>query len=220
MAAEARSDALRERPARSTRVLTAAVGLAASCAVIIAMVAMTPWNPEPSAERSRPPTSIFTRLAAGLDPISPYPVAIPLAESALAVALSHTLGTWSIGGESRAPATVVVALPDGSLVEGAILDPGSEDDLAILGLPGIAGSGLVPAPRPPVERDLVTILLDEPLTIEFRRLDAIAALFAELVDGTVVVDGQGRLLGLCRRTEDEIRFVAVDVDVAQRYRNR
>lgn len=220
MAAEARSDALRERPPRSTRLLTAAIGLAASTAVIVAMIAMTPWNVDPSTENSRPRTTVFTRLVSGLSPESLHPIVIPLAESALAVALSHTLDNWSGAGDTARPETVVVMLPDGDLVEGRVLDPGGDEELAVIELPEPKSIGLVPAPRPPVERDLVTILFDEPMTVEFRRLDSVGAAFSELVDGTIVVDDEGRLLGLCRRTSDGISFVSVDRDVARRYRDR
>jgi hypothetical protein len=220
---------MREPQRRSTRLLTFAVGALGSLIVVMAMVALTPWNVQaPSSETASgvPQDSLLARFAEELAPEILHPIVVPIAQSGMAVALSTAVEAW-LGESGAAGGTnnrsgelvaVIVRLPDGAITEGMILDPGSETRLAVIRIRQ-ASAGIEIAPTPPDRNDLVTVLATEPITVTFDRLGSLTSLPRHDPGGFMVIDEDGRLVGLCRHDGDRISFVPVDADVAIRFQD-
>jgi len=220
---------MREPQQRSTRLLTFAIGALGSLLVVIAMVALTPWNArQPSNEMAGDVSqgTLLTRFAGQLAPEILHPIVVPIAQSGMAVALSTALEGWlggdaaaaSVQGRSSGQVVVLVQLPDGELTEGVVLDPGSATRLAVIRIVG-PSTGIELAPAPPDDDDLVTVMAAQPVTVTFERLESLTSLPENEAGGFMVVDADGRLVGLCRHDGDRISFVAVDADVASQYQD-
>lgn len=220
---------MREPQRRSTRLLTFAVGAIGSALVVLAMVVVTPWNAQPTSTDTAGGVSqdtLLSRFAGQLTPEILHPIVIPIAQSGMAVALSTALEDLLTGDgaperpdeRTTGPTTVLVQLPDGTLTEGLVLDPGNETRLAVIRIVP-ASTGIELATSPPDAADLVTVMAGEPVTVTFERLGSLVSLPPSDPSGFMVVDEDGRLVGLCSHDGDRISFVAVDADVASRYRD-
>ena len=90
--------------------------------------------------------------------------------------------------------TIVVTLSTGATTVATVVDAGDGDGLAILRLDGHDGDGLAISEAAPADGDIVTLLTDDPISVEWPDTEALDP--SSVPDGTAVVDGDGELVGV------------------------
>lgn len=215
LAAADRAAFAAEPPSRRLRLVALLGGAAAAIIVIATVVTVTPWRGT-NGSAGTDDAATAMRTAAEMPLLAPrsewgHPLVVPISvawtsgESALlAVADAQMLRSMYV---DLAPETrIVVQLIDGPVVFAEVLDLGGDERPAILRLDPTPETiqGYVVAPDPPDAFDDITILIDDPVTMEFRFFVNI-----EVPAGTAVIDEQGRLIGLGRVDDGRTRLIVV-----------
>lgn len=96
------------------------------------------------------------------------------------------------------PDSLVVARHGGSIAVASVIDAGDGEGLAVLHLGDAAGeptgAGYEVAAQPPDDDSMVTVMSDEPISVEMSGLPSVELTGAS--DGVAVVDAHGHLVGL------------------------
>lgn len=198
---------------RTAALLTGTAGV---LLIGIAVLSLTPRSGnEPLATSSTPasgaaPVTLTAPVAVASTTSwmrGPMPLATPVGTAGLAVVTSRALERL-LGGSppgSKEPMTVVVTLGDGRAARASVVDAGTEGGLAIVAINGpIATEGMSLAELLPDADELVTVLSDDPIVVQFGQLAQL-----DVADGTAVTNVDGELLGLCSDEARE-RFIPID----------
>jgi hypothetical protein len=221
-----------ESQSTRARLLALGLGVTGVIAVIGSVAVLTPAvfdpQPQPTAETATLATvPVVTVGAPGANPqtrteepvAQVAPLVTPLSAGGLGVAVSGAVRSLArlgerIGEQLReddSPLEIEVRLADGSPVRAHVLDFGHDDSPALLRLLITARAGGYDlATVEPDARSSVTVMTEQPITIQYRELDQLDP--AVIMPGTAVIDADGRLLGLCEHDGEppgSIRLVLV-----------
>ena len=196
---------------RSTRTFALATGSLGLVALGVFVLVMTP-------SRDGAPIAVSATTAAAVtsadaETAAPTVAAIrrPVADvtgAALATPIGD--GDYAVAVRSSVERSVddlvQVVLPSGRTVAGSIVVENADTVLVHL---TVNEPGHRIAERRPRDRDMVTVLASPPVDVAFSDVDDL-----DVADGTAVVDAEGGLVGLCRRSDDGTKVLMVDDDLA------
>lgn len=216
LAAADRAAFAAEPPSRRLRVVALFAGAGAAIVLIALVIGITPWRAANGPE-SATDAALAARTAAEMPLLAPraqwgHPQVVPIrvdwssGQSAiLAVADAQMLR--SMYADLAIETRIVVQIVGGPVIFAEVIDLGSDERPAILRLDDSDEpiTGFAVAPDPPGSFDDVTILIDDPVTMEYRFFFNIA-----LPAGTAVIDEQGRLVGLGRVDDGRTRLIVVE----------
>lgn len=154
-------------------------------------------------ELDRPPISMFATTIVATTPAA-GPVVAPLAtllESGIAVVTAKSVAGYQAGEQ------FAIRLASGRTLQGELVSKLGNAAVVTVGVLVASEQSHAVADSVPGASTLVTILSDPPLTV---RLDELAA--TEVPEGTAVIDGDGRLIGLCTLAADGHTSLAAAVD--------
>ena len=219
LAAQEHALARAETATTTTRMFAFTTGTLGLLAVGLLMLAVTPnrsGSPVAISATTTPaaadgsPAVATTALASVTETSDRNPVALrgrsdalatPIGEGRFAVVTAADLATRT--GRAGIGESVEVAVPSGATRDARIV--GQVGDTVLVELER-SEPGVDLADQHPEGHEIVTVLAEPPVTIV---LDDLAEL--EVDEGTAVLDGDGDLVGLCSRgDDDETRLVVVD----------
>jgi hypothetical protein len=139
--------------------------------------------------------------AAGL--AARLPLVTPIGDDGMAVATSRAI----VAAADRDTEMVDVQLVTGHVARALVVDRGERGGIAWVALGDEGREGLDVARRMPRDDDVVAVLTDPPMLVEFAQLPDV-----EAADGTPVVDDDGDVVGLCIDRDDtgEAEFTPID----------
>ncbi len=202
------------RPSGSSRAIIAAGGVTGALLVSVGLWVMTPGG-APAEFAAVPATGsgpTVTRVALGATVSSDVPAkATVLGDGAMALVTRRAL-LEQLGDRVDASASLMVSA-GGRAIEAALAplldvitggdEPVLDDELAhlarldelvlvVLDREDRTERGYLVASRSPEPDDMVTVLSDPPVEVEFHEVDDL-----DVADGTAVVDQDGALVGIC-----------------------
>ena len=128
-----------------------------------------------------------------------HPIATPIGNDGLAVMSSRSIVTITQPSTARLDNRLIdVVLVTGHVTRALVVDPGESGGVAWVSLDSEAyGHGLDVAVEMPRADDVVTVLADPPMLVEFAQIERV-----EAADGTPVVDDDGDVVGMCIEHDD------------------
>lgn len=211
------------------RVMALATGTAGLVGVAVMILALTPRPLDAPIAISATTTAASSALTGG-SPAAPVPAAgastdgpaalaargvtaAPPTASAPGPATSAVLAT-PIGDEGLALITPAAGDPDDGRVIEVQLPSGRLDSGEVVGRVGAAWVVLLDhaetghqlAARAPAAGEMVTVLVKPPVTVAYADIDTL-----DIAEGVAVLDGDGRLVGLCSRRTGDGRVEVVEV---------
>ena len=133
------------------------------------------------------------------------PIATPIGREGLAV--MTTRAALDVLAESSASSRdeIEVAVAPGVVATATFVHLDSGDELALVEITDhtVTIDGMDVASEMPRSTEMVTVLSDPPVEIEFQLVDEL-----DVADGTAVVDGSGALVGLCVDDDADAEGVA------------
>jgi hypothetical protein len=195
----------------STRMLAITTGMLGLVAVGLLVMVMTPPSADapvaldatttPRSDREWHVGAVLTTLTGPPQSLRgpDRPLATPIGDGRYAI-VTAAGGPMPVGDE------IEVRLPSGDRAAAEVTADGGDTLLVELLRPE---PGVELATARPTGRDIVTVLVDPPVTIPLDDLDRLDA-----EEGTAVLDRDGRLVGLCSRGGDGVRLLEVSDELA------
>lgn len=198
-----------EAPSGTLRAIALVGGAAGVIAVALLVLTLAPQRndtPVAVSSTSSPGSSTSGPLVASaslgrdLTGLTLHPIATPIGDSGLAVASSRSiLGITQLSSPRLDSRRIDVVLVTGHVTRALVVDPGQDGGIAWVALDdGASDHGLDVASDMPSAGDVVTVLADPPMLVEFAHIGQIDA-----ADGTPVVDDDGDVVGMCIQHEDD-----------------
>ncbi|MGH9134726.1 MAG: hypothetical protein ACRDZZ_12360 [Ilumatobacteraceae bacterium] len=205
-----------EQPIGTSRAIALVGGAAGMLAVALLVLTLAPRRTEapvavsstsspeaPASPQLTAPVSLG-RDVAGL---VVRPLATPIGNEGLALTTSRAL--VEIADLAERP--IDVELVTGHIASALVVDPGENGGIAWVAVDsGEFDHGLDVASDMPHADDIVTVLANPPMIVEFAQIEAIDA--ADVADGTPVVDDDGDVVGLCIQPDEggNAGFIPID----------
>jgi hypothetical protein len=167
------------------------------------VVAITPASSGSDADGVTTVVAVRADAASVVRFDDPLPIVAPVGEHGLALTTRSAIGR-STGGDE-----VSVALPDGVVVEAAVVSVDESRGLAVVSIP----DGVATETFAVVEDEGATLAPDDTVMVHGAQpqVMSVAVLRTTDVDeGTPVSDGEGNLLGLCTVEQDATMLTTAD----------
>ncbi len=197
-----------EEPSSTSRAIALVGGAAGVLAVALFVLTLAPQGtdaPVAVSSTSSPGSSTSVQLVAsaglGRDVagLALHPVATPIGNDGLAVMSSRSIVRITQPSSARPDNRLIdVVLVTGHVTRALVVDPGESGGIAWVSLDSEAyGHGLDVAIEMPHADDVVTVLADPPMLVEFGHIEQV-----EAADGTPVIDDDGDVVGMCIEHDD------------------
>jgi len=208
--AEANRSALSaEAPNGTLRIVALVGGAAGVLAVALLVLTLAPQrtdDPVAVSSTSSPGTATSAQLVAtaglGRDvtALALHPIVTPIGDAGMAVTSSHSIRRTAQADVARLDDGLIdVVLVTGHVTRALVVDQGRAGGIAWLSLDaGDVDHGLDVANEMPRAHDVVTVLADPPMLVEFGHIEQV-----EAADGTPVVDDDGDVVGMCIQQDDD-----------------
>jgi hypothetical protein len=128
-----------------------------------------------------------------------HPLATPIGDDGMAVMSSRSIPRLTQLNTPRLDNRLIdVVLVTGHVTRALVVDPGETGGIAWVSLDaGAYVHGLDVAVDMPRAHDVVTVLADPPMLVEFAHIEQVDA-----ADGTPVIDDDGDVVGMCIQHDD------------------
>ena len=122
------------------------------------------------------------------------PIATPIGHDGLAVMSAQAALDLLASSDATIDDEIVVSVAPGRTATATFVHLDLDDELALVEISdrGLDVPGMDVATQMPDDREMVTVLSDPPVEVEFELVGQL-----DVADGTAVVDGSGALVGLC-----------------------
>jgi len=198
-----------EAPSGTLRAVALVGGAAGVIAVALLVLTLAPQRtdtPVAVSSTSSPGSSTSGPLVASaslgrdLAGLTLHPIATPIGNDGMALTSSRSiLGTAQVNTPRLDNRRIDVVLVTGHVTRARVVDPGEDGGIAWVALDaGESDQGLDVASDMPRADDVVTVLADPPMLVEFAHIGDVDA-----ADGTPVVDDDGDVVGMCIQQEDD-----------------
>jgi hypothetical protein len=154
-----------------------------------------------------PPLVASASLGRDVTTLARHPIATPIGDDGMALMSSRAIVSGSQFGIPRPDTRLIdVVLVSGLVTKALVVDPGRSGGIAWVSLDVEAddepetesdGHGLDVAVKMPRADDVVTVLADPPMLVEFAHIEQVKA-----DDGTPVIDDDGDVVGMCIQHDD------------------
>lgn len=183
-------------------------GAAGVLAVALLVLTLAPQGTEAPvavSSTSSPGSSTSVQLVASaglgrdMTGLALHPIATPIGNDGLAVMSSRSIvGVTQLSTARLDNRMIDVVLVTGHVTRALVVDPGESGGIAWVSLASEAyGHGLDLAIEMPRADDVVTVLADPPMLVEFAHIEQV-----EAADGTPVIDDDGDVVGLCMQHDE------------------
>jgi hypothetical protein len=145
------------------------------------------------------PAVASASLGRDINGLSLHPIATPIGDTGMAVTSSRSiLRITEVETPRLDNRRIDVVLVTGHVTRALVVDPGTSGGIAWVALDsGAFDHGLDVASDMPRADDVVTVLADPPMLVEFAHIGQVDA-----EDGTPVVDDDGDVVGMCIQHDD------------------
>ena len=204
LAAETRAAIAAEPASASVRTVALLGGATGVLLIGLVVLTMTPRGGDSPTAVSATSTPLLSVAQVALTSPSAFdrgddesittPIATPIGRDGLAVVSTQAALEALATSSATVDEEIVVSLSPGRTATAAFVHLDSDDELALVEITDRAVSitGMDVATRLPHAREMVTVLTDPPVEVEFELVDEL-----DVADGTAVVDRSGALVGLC-----------------------
>jgi hypothetical protein len=207
LAAANRSALSAEESNGTSRTIALIGGAAGVLAVALLVLTLAPQRAEPDpvavSSTSNPGTATSAQLVAPaslgreVSGLALHPIATPIGDSGMAVTSSRAI-VRQLDVTRFDDRVIDVVLVTGHVTRALVVDPGHDGGIAWVSLDaGAFDHGLGVARDMPRAHDVVTVLADPPMLVEFGHIKQV-----EAADGTPVVDDDGDVVGMCIEHDD------------------
>jgi hypothetical protein len=198
-----------EEPSGTWRAVALVGGAAGVIAVALLVLTLAPQRndtPVAVSSTSSPgssgsgPVVASASLGRDITGLTLHPIATPIGDHGMAVTSSRSiLETTHLETPWVENRRIDVVLVTGHLARATVVDPGESGGIAWVALDaGAPGPGLEVASDMPRANDVVTVLAEPPMLVEFAHIGQVDA-----EDGTPVVDDNGDVVGMCIQHDDD-----------------
>jgi hypothetical protein len=197
-----------EEPSNTSRAIALVGGAAGVLAVALLVLTLAPQGtdtPVAVSSTSSPGSSTSVQRVASaslgrdVTGLALHPIATPIGNDGLAVMSSRSIVGITQPSTARLDNRMIdVVLVTGHVTRALVVDPGESGGIAWVSLDSEAyGHGLDVAIEMPGADDVVTVLADPPMLVEFAQIEQV-----EAADGTPVIDDDGDVVGMCMESDD------------------
>jgi hypothetical protein len=208
LAAANRSALSAEATSNTSRTIALVGGAAGVLAVALFVLTIAPHGRDtPVAVSSTsspgsatsPPRVASASLGREIAGLAVHPIVTPIGDDGMAVTSSRSIARTTQSNPPRFESGPIdVVLVTGHIARALVVDPGESGGLAWLSLDaGNVDHGLDVAVEMPRAGDVVTVLADPPMLVDFAHIEQV-----EAADGTPVVDDDGDVVGMCIEQDD------------------
>jgi hypothetical protein len=208
LAAANRAALSAEEPSSTSRAIALigdAAGVLAVALLVLTLAPQRTESPVAVSSTSSPDPSTSAQLVASaslgsdVTGLALHPIATPIGNDGLAVMSSRSIVRITQLNTARLDNRLIdVVLVTGHVTRAFVVDPGESGGIAWVSLDAEAyGHGLDVAIEMPRADDVVTVLADPPMLVEFAQIEQV-----EAADGTPVIDDDGDVVGMCIEHDD------------------
>lgn len=209
LAAANRSALSAEESNGTSRTIALIGGAAGVLAVALLVLTLAPQRADPDpvavSSTSNPGPASSAQLVAPaslgreVSGLALHPIVTPIGDNGMAVTSSRSLLRITQLDVARLDDRVIdVVLVTGHVTRALVVDPGRDGGIAWVSLDaGAIDQGLDVARDMPRAHDVVTVLADPPMLVEFGHIEQV-----EVADGTPVLDDDGDVVGMCIQHDD------------------
>lgn len=200
---------------RTIALVGGAAGVLAVALLVLTLIPQRTDDPVAVSSTSNPGSATSPQLvtSAGLGReiagLAVHPIVTPIGDNGMAVTSSRSiLRITQVDVARLDDRRIDVVLVTGHVTRALVVDPGHAGGLAWVSLDaGDFDHGLDVANEMPRAHDVVTVLADPPMLVEFGHIEQV-----EAADGTPVVDDDGDVVGMCIEHDDsgDADFTPID----------
>jgi hypothetical protein len=185
---------------RTIALVGGAAGVLAVALLVLTLAPQRTDDPIAVSSTSNPGPATSAQLVASVGlgrdvtGLALHPIVTPIGDDGMAVTSSRSiLGIGQVDLARLDERVIDVMLVTGHVTRALVVDPGHAGGIAWVSLEaGDVDHGLDVADEMPGAHDVVTVLADPPMLVEFGHIEQV-----EAADGTPVVDDDGDVVGMC-----------------------